>query len=175
MKEFTKTQKLTISAVCMGLYLMVMLCTQSFAFGQYQIRIATALYGLSAIFPFLILPFGFVNMASNLIMGGLGPLDMIGGGLMGLLTTSAIVLGKRLGFSNWIVAVAITFIPRSVCTHLAVPAFTHSVFGISFYSDCWAGHCRCCRHAPRNSFGTLRYQNLYFCKEIISERGKILW
>jgi uncharacterized membrane protein len=124
MKEFTKTQKLTISAVCMGLYLMVMLCTQSFAFGQYQIRIATALYGLSAIFPFLILPFGFVNMASNLIMGGLGPLDMIGGGLMGLLTTSAIVLGKRLGFSNWIVAVAITFIP-GLCVPIWLSLLLH--------------------------------------------------
>jgi hypothetical protein len=49
-----------------------MLCTQSFAFGQYQIRISTALYGLSAIFPFLIVPFGLANMFSNLVMGGLG-------------------------------------------------------------------------------------------------------
>ena len=66
--NYTKTQKLTISAVCIALYLAVMLCTQSFAFGQYQIRIATALYGLSYLFPFLVLPFGMANLASNLLM-----------------------------------------------------------------------------------------------------------
>ena len=79
--HLTKTQKLTISALCMALYLVVMMCTQSFAFGQYQVRIATALYGLSAIFPFLIIPFGLVNVLANTLMGGLGPLDMLGGGL----------------------------------------------------------------------------------------------
>ena len=30
MKNLTKTQKLTISALCMALYLVVMMCTQSF-------------------------------------------------------------------------------------------------------------------------------------------------
>lgn len=49
-------QKLVFSALCIALYIVVMICTQTFAFGQYQIRIATALYSLSAIFPFLILP-----------------------------------------------------------------------------------------------------------------------
>ena len=68
MKNLTKTQKLTISALCMALYLVVMMCTQSFAFGQYQVRIATALYGLSAIFPFLIIPFGLVNVLANTLM-----------------------------------------------------------------------------------------------------------
>ena len=66
--NFTKTQKLTISALCIALYLVVMICTQTFAFGQYQIRIATALYGLSAVFPFLIIPFGVANMLSNILM-----------------------------------------------------------------------------------------------------------
>ena len=124
MKEFSKTQKLTISAICMALYLAVMLCTQSFAFGQYQIRISTALYGLSAIFPFLIVPFGLANMFSNLVMGGLGPLDMIGGGLMGILTSSAIVLGKKYGCDNWIVAVAITFIP-GLCVPIWLSQLLH--------------------------------------------------
>ena len=72
-QDYTKTQKLTISAICIALYLVVMLCTQSFAFGQYQVRIATALYGLSYIFPFLVVPFGIANVISNLVMGGLGP------------------------------------------------------------------------------------------------------
>lgn len=32
-------QKLVFSALCIALYIVVMICTQSFAFGQYQIRI----------------------------------------------------------------------------------------------------------------------------------------
>ena len=36
MKNLTKTQKLTISALCMALYLVVMMCTQSFGwFGTF--------------------------------------------------------------------------------------------------------------------------------------------
>lgn len=50
-KNYTATEKLTISALVIALYAAVMLSTQSFAFGQYQIRIATALYSLSALFP----------------------------------------------------------------------------------------------------------------------------
>jgi hypothetical protein len=38
-----------------------MLCTQSFAFGQYQIRIATAVYALNWTFPFLVAPLGLAN------------------------------------------------------------------------------------------------------------------
>ena len=77
-------QKLVFSALCIALYIVVMICTQSFAFGQYQIRIATALYGLSAIFPFLILPFGLANVVSNTVMGGLGLPDIIGGFIVGI-------------------------------------------------------------------------------------------
>jgi uncharacterized membrane protein len=110
-QEFTKTQKLTISAVCIALYLVVMFCTQSFAFGQYQVRIATALYGLSYIFPFLVFPFGVANIASNFFMGGLGPIDCVCGFIMGLLTSGSIALGKRYGLGCWIVAVAVTLLP----------------------------------------------------------------
>ena len=110
-QDYTKTQKLTISAICIALYLVVMLCTQSFAFGQYQVRIATALYGLSYIFPFLVFPFGIANVISNLVMGGLGPVDAIGGFFMGVLTSGVIALGRRYGLGCWIVAVAVTFLP----------------------------------------------------------------
>lgn len=110
-REYTKTQKLTISAICIALYLVVMLCTQSFAFGQYQVRIATALYGLSYLFPFLVVPFGIANVASNFLMGGLGPIDCVCGFIMGLLTSGAIALGKRYGLGSWIVAVVVTLFP----------------------------------------------------------------
>lgn len=125
--NYTKTQKLTISAVCIALYLVVMLCTQSFAFGQYQIRIATALYGLSYLFPFLVLPFGMANLASNILMGGLGPVDAICGLIIGLLTSGTIVLGKRLGFSCWIVAVAVTLLPG-----LGVPVWLSVLLDIPY-------------------------------------------
>ena len=47
MKQFNNTQRLTISAISIAMYLALMIGTQGFAFGQYQVRIATALYGLS--------------------------------------------------------------------------------------------------------------------------------
>ncbi|MCD7974417.1 MAG: QueT transporter family protein [Phascolarctobacterium sp.] len=111
MKNFTWVSKLTMSALFMALYIVVMLFTQSFAFGQYQIRIATALYGLSAIFPFLIIPLALANMLSNIIIGGLGPFDIIGGGIVGLLTTGVIVFAKMRGCGDWCVFLAVTFIP----------------------------------------------------------------
>ncbi len=111
MKSFTGVSKLTLSALFMALYIVVMLFTQSFAFGQYQIRIATALYGLSAIFPFLMVPLALANMLSNIIMGGLGFLDIIGGGIVGLLTTGAIVFAKMRGCGNWCIFLAVTLIP----------------------------------------------------------------
>ena len=123
----TKTQKLTISAVCIALYLVVMLCTQSFAFGQYQIRIATALYGLSYLFPFLVLPFGMANLASNILMGGLGPVDAICGLIIGLLTSGTIVLGKRFGCGCWIVAAAVTLLPG-----LGVPVWLSYLLDIPY-------------------------------------------
>lgn len=134
-------QKLVFSALCIALYIVVMLCTQSFAFGQYQIRIATALYSLSALFPFLILPFGMANVVSNTVMGGLGILDIIGGFTVGILTTATIVLGKRVGMGNWIVWAAITFIPG-----LGVPMWLSVILNIPYWvlaSTILVGQCIC--------------------------------
>ena len=71
-KSFTKTQKLTFSAMYIAMYIVIMALTQSFAFGQYQIRIATTLYALAYFNPFLIIPAGLANLMSNLFFGGLG-------------------------------------------------------------------------------------------------------
>ena len=127
-EKFTKTKKLTISALCIALYVVVMMCTQSFAFGQYQIRIATSLYALSALFPFLIVPFGLANFVSNAIMGGLGPLDMIGGALVGSATSAFIVWLKSKEFPNYLIAAAITFIPG-----LGVPIWLSVILGIPYW------------------------------------------
>lgn len=127
MNTLSTTKKLTISGLCLALYIVIMMVTQGFAFGQYQVRIATALYGLAALFPFSILAFGFGNLISNLIMGGLGPIDAIGGCIVGLVTTSGIVLGKRMGFGNWIVIPFITLVPS-----LVVPLWLSPLLGVPY-------------------------------------------
>ena len=111
MKQFNNTQRLTISAISIAMYLALMIGTQGFAFGQYQVRIATALYGLSAIFPFTIPAFSIANFVSNTMMGGFGLVDSIGGAIVGLLTTGLIVLAKRQGLGNWVLIPIITFVP----------------------------------------------------------------
>ena len=76
-ENMSKVQKLTVSAMVMALYVVVLYFTQSFSFGAYQIRIATALYALAYLFPFLVLPLGFANFIANFLFGGLGLLDMV--------------------------------------------------------------------------------------------------
>ena len=105
------TKKITISGFVIALYVCVMFFTQSFAFNQYQIRIATSIYALSAIYPFLIIPLGLANFLSNTIMGGLGPLDMFGGALVGILTASSIYLIKKSKLPIWLIALPIIIFP----------------------------------------------------------------
>lgn len=76
MNEQSLTQKVAISGLVMAVYLVIMSLTQGFAFGQYQIRLATSLYALSAIYPFLIVPLGLSNLLANTLMGGLGFLTL---------------------------------------------------------------------------------------------------
>ena len=42
--EMSKTKKVTISAIIMAVYVVVMMITQGIAFGFLQIRVATAIY-----------------------------------------------------------------------------------------------------------------------------------
>ncbi|AOT71657.1 QueT transporter family protein [Geosporobacter ferrireducens] len=109
--NITAVRKLTISGLVMALYIAVMFFTQGFAFGQYQIRIATSLYALSAIFPFLIVPMGMSNLLSNTLMGGLGLPDMIGGFIVGIITSTAIYSIKRYNLSEWLIAIPIILGP----------------------------------------------------------------
>ncbi len=111
MKEsMTKAQKLTLSAMVIALYAVVMYLTQSFVFGAYQIRIATALYALAYLFPFLVFPLGLANSVSNLI-GGLGILDIVGGFFVGLLTSFLVAGIRKLGWNRFLVAVPIILVP----------------------------------------------------------------
>lgn len=112
----TSLQKLTLSGLIIAMYIVVMYMTQSFAFGQYQIRLATSLYALSAIFPFLIVPMGLSNLLSNLLMGGLGLPDIIGGTVVGITTSSLVYLVRRYHWNDWLIA-----LPIILCPGLMVP------------------------------------------------------
>ncbi len=106
-----KTKRLVFCALVIALYIAVMALTQSFSFGAYQIRLGTALYALAYLFPYLVLPLGMANGLSNLLFGGLGIVDVIGGFLIGLMTAGLVaLLKKKRGQSYWIVPV-ITFVP----------------------------------------------------------------
>jgi uncharacterized membrane protein len=132
MKNMSKTQKLTFSAAVMAIYIVLMYLTQSFAFGQYQVRIATAIYSVAYLFPFLVVPMGLANLLSNLLMGGFGFFDIVGGGLVGILTAgSCALLGKCRANTAW-VAVPVTLIPALLVSTwlsalLNVPYWTMAV------------------------------------------------
>lgn len=48
---------------------------------------------------------------SNTLMGGLGPFDMIGGALVGILTSGTVYLIKKYKFNDWFILIPIIFIP----------------------------------------------------------------
>ncbi len=109
--NMSKVQKMTISAMMMAVYVVLVYATQSFSFGAYQIRIATSVYAMAYLFPFLVLPLGLANSISNMLFGGLGLLDTVGGGLVGILTTLLIVGIRRMGWNRAFIALPIVFVP----------------------------------------------------------------
>ena len=117
-ENMSKVQKLTVSAMVMALYVVVLYFTQSFSFGAYQIRIATALYALAYLFPFVVLPLGFANFIANFLFGGLGLLDWFGGCFVGIIVTAIIVLIRRKGWSRWLMILPIILVPG-----LGVPSY----------------------------------------------------
>ena len=129
MKNLSKTQKLTLSGAVMAIYIVIMYVTQSFAFGQYQVRIATAIYGVAYLFPFLVVPLGLSNLLSNMIMGGLGVFDIVGGGLVGLLTAGCCALLGKKRLSPWLVALPITLIPA-----LGVSLWLSQLIGVPYWT-----------------------------------------
>ena len=128
MNNLSKTQKLTMSGAVMAIYIVVMYFTQSFAFGQYQVRIATAIYGAAYLFPFLVVPLGLSNLIANMLMGGLGVFDIVGGGLIGLLTAGACALLGKKKLSPWLTAVPITLIPA-----LGVSLWLSKLLGVPYW------------------------------------------
>lgn len=122
-KNIILTRKLTISAIVIALYVVIMIFTQGFAFGAIQIRIATALYALAYFSPFLVLPLGVANILSNLLLGGLGIFDILGGGLVGILTSYLVYLISKNNLNVNLVIIPITFIPGLIVPIWLLPLF----------------------------------------------------
>jgi uncharacterized membrane protein len=132
MQQLTKTQKITVSAAAMAIYIVLMSLTQSFAFGQYQVRIATAIYSLAYLFPFLVVPMGLANLLSNMLMGGFGFFDIVGGGMAGIMTAGACAIIGKFGYKKQLVFFPIALIPALLVSTwlsylLNVPYWTMAV------------------------------------------------
>jgi len=106
-----KTKKITLSAMMIALYVVIMCFTQGFAFGQYQVRIATSLYSLGYMFPFLVIPMGVANLISNTLMGGLGMFDMLGGAIVGIIATGLTALIRKYKLPKILLLFPVALIP----------------------------------------------------------------
>lgn len=124
-KPMSNAKKLAISGIVIAAYIVVMYLTQSFAFGQYQMRIATSIYALAAIYPFLIIPLGIANFLSNTLMGGLGPIDMIGGFFVGVLTASGCYWLRKIN-------IMLTALPILVIPTLLVPIWLSYILNVPY-------------------------------------------
>lgn len=129
MKNLNNTQKLAFSGVVIALYIVVMYLTQSFAFGQYQVRIATAIYAVAYLFPFLVVPLGLSNLLSNMVIGGLGFFDIVGGGIVGLLTAGCCAMLGKKKLTPWLVIAPITLIPA-----LGVSLWLSGILGVPYWA-----------------------------------------
>lgn len=125
-KTLNKTTILTLSALIIALYVVLMFATQSFAFGAYQVRVATGLYSLSYLFPFLVIPLGLANFLSN-FLGSLGIWDIIGGGLVGIITSGCVYLLRRFKLPALLIIPVIILGPG-----LIVPLWLSPILRISY-------------------------------------------
>lgn len=132
--NISPARKIAISGLVIAIYIVLVYITQNFAFGQYQIRIATSLYSLSAIYPFLIVPMGISNMLSN-ILGGLGALDIVGGLIVGIVTPTSVYLVKRFNLSDIFIALPIILGPGLIVP-IWLSVITHVPYNVLALSLC---------------------------------------
>ena len=119
--HMSRLQKMTFSAMVMAIYIVVLSITSGFSFGAYQIRIATSLYALAYLFPFLVVPLGLANFISNMLFGGFGIVDMLGGCIVGMVAAACIVLIRRKNWNRMLIAVPIVLVPGlGVATYLSL-------------------------------------------------------
>ena len=123
----SKTKKLTISAIVIALYVVIMTITQSFSFGAIHICLAISLYALAYIFPFLVLPLGVSNLLSNMLLGGLSIFDILGGGLVGILTALLVYCVRKYKLNITLTILPIIFIPG-----LIVPIWLSMILNVPY-------------------------------------------
>jgi uncharacterized membrane protein len=123
------TRKMTISSMVIAMYVVLLYITQGVSFGAYQIRIATALYALAYLYPFLVIPLGIANLIANFLFGGLGPLDMFGGCFVGIATTWLIVQIRLHDWNIWLTALPIWLVP-SLGVSLWLSYLLHLPYGM---------------------------------------------
>lgn len=78
-------RKIAISGVVMAMYVALTVLLHPISYGIIQVRFSTGLYALAAFQPGLALPLGLANGLAN-YFGGLGPVDIGVGTLVGALT-----------------------------------------------------------------------------------------
>ena len=125
--KISKTNKLATSAIVIALYVVIMIVTQSFAFGSVQIRVATCLYAFAYLFPFLVLPLGLSNLLSNMMLGGFGFFDIVGGGFVGILTAFLVYCVRKFNLNIFLIAIPIILIPG-----LIVPIWLSALLNIPY-------------------------------------------
>lgn len=123
----SKTKKLTISAIVIALYVVIMAITQSFSFGAIQIRFATSLYALAYIFPFLVLPLGLSNLLSNMLLGGLSIFDILGGGFVGIFTALLVYCVRKYKLN-----ITFTILPIILIPGLIVPIWLSMILNVPY-------------------------------------------
>lgn len=125
--SMARTKKLTVSGMVIALYVVLMFATQNFAFGAFQLRVATALYSLTYIFPFLVLPLGIANSLSN-VMGGM-PVDIIGGFIVGIITAGSchLIGKKKLPFG-------LVFLPIAFFPAFIVPLWLSPTINVPYWT-----------------------------------------
>ena len=109
--KLNPTQKLVLSAIIMALYIAILFISQAISFGAVQMRLATALYGLTYIFPFLVVPLSLANAIAN-SFGGLGLIDV--GFCASFLATGSIYLIRKIKLSSWFIVLPILLVPSLV-------------------------------------------------------------
>ena len=124
----TPTKRIVFSALIIAAYLSLMAATASFAFGSIQIRIATALYALSYLFPFLVFPLGLANMLSNLLLGSLGVIDVLGGLVVGILTSLLVYAIRKFKLPEFLIVLPIIFVPG-----LGIPTYLHQLLQVPYW------------------------------------------
>lgn len=123
------TRRMTIASMVIAIYIVLLYVTQGISFGAYQIRIATALYALAYVYPFLVVPLGIANFIANFLFGGLGLLDMVGGCFVGMATTWLIVQIRQHQWNVWLTILPIWFVPSFVVS-LWLSYLLHLPYGL---------------------------------------------